>query len=126
MTIKLNGHRIYPSPTIKYLGFQLDETLSGAAHCSELAKKLIRANAMLTKVRHYVSEDKLISIYFAIFSSHMTYGCQVWGQNHSSKNRKRPPLRMNSKALRLIKKKHNAYKRWLHTHDGKNYEKYKG
>ena len=67
MTIKLNGHRIYPSATIKYLGFQLDETLSGAAHCSELAKKLIRANVMPTKVRHYVSEDKLISIYFAIF-----------------------------------------------------------
>ena len=85
MTIKLNGHRIYPSATIKYLGFQLDETLSGAAHCSELAKKLIRANAMLTKVQHYVSEEKLISINFAFFSSHMTYGCQVWGQNHSSK-----------------------------------------
>ena len=32
---------------------------------------------------------------------------------------------MNKKVLKLIKKKHNANKRWLNTHEGGNYEKYK-
>ena len=36
---------------------------------------------MLSKVRHYVPKEELKSIYHAIFSSHMTYGCQIWGQS---------------------------------------------
>ena len=42
--------------------------------------KLSRATGMLSKIRHYVSYNTLISIYYAIFSSHMTYGCQICGQ----------------------------------------------
>ena len=36
---------------------------------------------MLSKVRHYVPITELRSIYHAIFSSHMKYGCQIWGQD---------------------------------------------
>ena len=84
LKIKLNGLRIQPSSTIKYLGLLLDETLSGDAHCSLIISKLERAKAMLCKIRHYVPQDKLISIYYAIFASHLSYGCQVWGQNQST------------------------------------------
>ena len=35
---------------------------------------------MLSKIRHYVSYNTLISIYDANCSSHMTYGCQIWGE----------------------------------------------
>ena len=78
--IKVNGHRIFPSDSIKYLGIYLDETLSGNTHCSVLIKKLIRANGMLTKVRHFVPNSEISSIYHAIFSPHMIYGSQVWRQ----------------------------------------------
>ena len=50
----------------------------------ELKKKLNRAAEMLSKIRHYVPKEELKSIYFAIFSSHMTYGCQIWGQANSN------------------------------------------
>ena len=46
-------------------------------------------------------------------------------QHFFCKNKKPPPLWMNIKALKLIKKKHNAYKCWLSSHEGRNYEKYK-
>lgn len=52
--------------------------MSGEAHCSELTKKLNRANGMLAKARHYVPELELKNIYHAIFSSHISYGSQVW------------------------------------------------
>ena len=39
MKIKMNGHRIYPSNNIKYLGIYL-ETLNGRFHCETLMKKL--------------------------------------------------------------------------------------
>ena len=35
------------------------------------------------------------------------------------------PLWLNKRILRSIKKKHNAYKRWLLTKQGKDYERYK-
>ena len=81
LKIKMNGLTLHPSNYIKYLGIYLDETLSGNHHCDLLAKKLKRANGMLCKARHYVPKEELKSIYYAIFSSHMIYGCQVWGQS---------------------------------------------
>ena len=67
--VKMNGHRIYPSDWIKYLGMHLDCTLNGAFHVKFLSKKLRRANGMLCKARHYVPSDELRTLYFAIFSS---------------------------------------------------------
>ena len=38
---------------------------------------------MLTKVRHFVPINKLLSIYYAILASHLFYGCQIWGLNNN-------------------------------------------
>ena len=45
-----------------------------------LKTKLNRANGLLAKIRHLVSKNLLRTIYFAIFDSHLRYGCQIWGQ----------------------------------------------
>jgi hypothetical protein len=76
LKIKMNGHRIYPSKIIKYLGVYLDETLNGGYHCSILIRKLKRANGMLCKARHYIDLENLKTLYYAIFSPHLIYGCQ--------------------------------------------------
>jgi hypothetical protein len=78
LNIKLHGKTLIPTKVVKYLGIFLDEFLSGEAQCSELVKKLNRANGMLAKARHYVPELELKNIYHAIFSSHILYGSQVW------------------------------------------------
>ena len=77
----MNGLRIYPSSYIKYLGVYLDASLNGNQHCNLLVRKLKRANGILSKARHYVPTEELLSIYHAIFSSHFVYGCQIWGQS---------------------------------------------
>ena len=77
----MNGLRIYPSSYIKYLGVYLDASLNGNHHCNLLITKLKRANGILSKARHYVPSEELLSIYHAIFSSHLVYRCQTWGQN---------------------------------------------
>ena len=46
-------------------------------------------------------------------------------QHYPSITKNKPPLWMNKNTMALIKKKHNAYKRWINTREGKNYEKYK-
>ena len=96
----MNGLRIFPSKFIKYLGLYLDETLNGSFHCHTLAKTLKRANGMLAKARHYISPVELKSLYFAIFSSHLSYGCQIWGQVLSSFNQH--IFKLQNRAMRII------------------------
>ena len=62
---------------------------------------------MLSKVRHYVSKEELKSIYYAIFSSHMVCGCQIWGQGRSIHIENISKLQ--NRALRIINfKDYNA------------------
>ena len=96
----MNGHRVRPSDSIKYLGIFLDSTLSGKSHCEILTKKLQRANGMLSKIRHYVPSSELRSIYHAIFSSHIMYGCQIWGQSITTDTEK--VFKLQNRALRII------------------------
>ena len=96
----MNGLRIHPSCCIKYLDVYLDATLSGGYHCDTLVKKLKRANGMLCKARHYVPGEELLSIYYAIFSSHLVYGCQIWGQNINIFTEK--VFKLQNRALRII------------------------
>ena len=77
LKIKMNGKRLIHSSKIKYLGIYIDETLMGRDHCEEIIKKLIRANGILAKARHYVPLKHLKNIYFATFSSNVIYGSQV-------------------------------------------------
>ena len=42
---------------------------------------------MLSKLRHFVNKGILLSVYYAIFNSHLTYLCLVWGQAKYSLNR---------------------------------------
>ena len=98
--VKMNGHRIYPSDWIKYLGMHLDCTLNGAFHVKFLSKKLRRANGMLCKARHYVPSDELRTLYFAIFSSHLVYASQIWGQVTNTFNQ--TIFKMQNRALRII------------------------
>ena len=100
LKIKLNGKRLIPSRYVKYLGIIIDCHLNWKYQINTLSAKLSRANAMLSKIRHYVPENTLISIYYAIFSSLMTYGSIIWGQVQNS-NIKRINTLQN-KALRII------------------------
>ena len=45
--IKINGLKLYPSKSVKYLGIYLDEHLNGSAHMEVLIPKLRRANGMI-------------------------------------------------------------------------------
>ena len=84
LKLKLNGKKLYPSSYIKYLGIFLDENLNWKKQVSILSSKLRRANGALAKLRHFVPPKTLISIYYAIFNSHLNYGNQIWGQNQNS------------------------------------------
>ena len=98
--IKFNGKRIFASSYIKYLGVLIDEHLTWNYQVFELSKKLNRANSMLSKIRHYVDKMTLRFLYFSLFSFHLNYCCQVWGQNGNHHIHKILSLQIS--ALRII------------------------
>ena len=70
LKIKLNGKRLYEANSVKYLGIRIDNKRSWKAHIDDIALKLIRANAMLYKVRNFANARILKGICHALFESH--------------------------------------------------------
>ena len=78
ISIKIDGRKLDPADSVKYLGVYIDKFVSWDFHITQLSNKLSRANGILSKLRHFTSKETHLSVYHAIFYSHMTYGCLVW------------------------------------------------
>ena len=83
LKLKLNQKRLYETSSVKYLGIKMDQYLNWQ-DISNIAIKLNKAIAMLYKPRQFVNERTSVSIYRAIFDSHLNY---AWCQTKSSINR---------------------------------------
>ena len=68
-------------------------------HVNDLSIKLNRANALLFKIRKYISLKIIRPIYFAISDSYLSYCCLVWAQNSSTIQR---IIILQKKAVRII------------------------
>ena len=86
LKLNLNGKRLYPTNSVKYLGILIDENLTWINHINDTGTKLNSANAVLFKVREFVNIKILKSIYYAIFDCYLNYANAVWGQNRCSIN----------------------------------------
>ena len=78
ISIKLQGIKLIPTDHVKYLGLYIDKNLSWNYHIKQLSLKLSRANGIISKLRHYAPTETILSVYYAIFYSHLSYGCSVW------------------------------------------------
>ena len=99
LKFKINGKKLLPSNSVKYLGVHIDCHLNWKSHLTILSKKLSRAVGMLSKVRYFVDNQTLRMVYYGIFSSLMFYGSQIWGQ-HNFITQKLQVLQ--NKALRIM------------------------
>ena len=54
---------------------------------------------MLSKLRHFVNKDILLSVYYGTFHSHLAYLCLVWGQAKFSLNR---ITLLQNRAIRIL------------------------
>ena len=55
LKLKLNGKRIYPTKSVKYLGIKIDGNLTWIDYINDIAIKPNKANAMLFKVREFLN-----------------------------------------------------------------------
>ena len=55
LKLKLNGKRLYPTNSVKYLRVKIDEHLTWKTQIDRISTKLNKANVILSKVRHFVA-----------------------------------------------------------------------
>ena len=68
---KLNGRRLTPISTVKYLGILLDEHLSWTKQVNWVNSKLNQTNGIVSKLRHDTSLPVLKIVYHSLFGSHL-------------------------------------------------------
>ena len=92
----------------KHLGIIIDKSLTCNHQINNVATKLNKGNAMLSKIRHFVNFNNLKLIYHTPFESHLNYSLVVWAQNENSIKRL---LVFQEKSLRITHfLKRNAHK----------------
>ena len=75
ISINLGGVRLIPSDNVKYLRLHLAKYLSLNIKINQLSEKLSWANGIISKLRHFVTKQTFISVYYSLFYSHLLYGC---------------------------------------------------
>ena len=82
LKLKLDGKRLGPSQSVKYLGVILDEHLQWNDQIAQVKIKLNRAIGILSKIRHNANPTILKVVYHSLFGSNLLYGAQLWGQTN--------------------------------------------
>ena len=85
---KLEGHILIAEDTTKYLGVDLQTTLSWKTHIDRITKK---SNSMPRFLRHNLrscSEDTKATTYFSMVRSNLEYCSSVWNPHQKDKIRK--------------------------------------
>ena len=106
--IKINGTDAEEKEDAKYLGVMVDNKLSYTSHIRHVKSKLVKGNAILAKVRHFVPQDLLKNTYHAHFQPHIDYGLTVWG--HAAKTNLEVINRQQRKAIRIMNFKKTDFK----------------
>ena len=105
---KLDGKRLVPTDSVKYLGALIDEHLLWNKQIAKIKMRLNRAIGMLSKLRINANVNILKTAYHSVFESHLQYGTQLWGQKNNETITTFQKLK--NRALRKItfKKRHDS------------------
>ena len=74
LNLFINGEKIGNTPTYKYLGINLDQTLNFKYHTENLMNTINHKLYMFSKIRRYLTVQSAISIYKTMIVPYFDYG----------------------------------------------------
>ena len=79
MNISINNHIMSKVDNLKYLGVVSDNKLTWNSQIAQVKKQTPQACRALTRLRHYLPINYLITVYYSLVFSHLQYGISTWG-----------------------------------------------
>ena len=78
--VKINGIAIEKVSTTKYLGVFIDDKLNWTPHINYICGKLRKSIGILKRVKIFLTERTLITLYYSLLYPYITYCHLVWGK----------------------------------------------
>ena len=86
-----------------FLGIVIDKHLNFKSHVDKIAIKISRAIGIINKLKHFLPENILLSLYNSLILPHLNYGILIWGTNL-----KRVKI-LQKRAVKVIVKKYHSH-----------------
>ena len=104
LTLSIDNQPIQQTDTFNFLGVTIDETVSWRPHINNIGNKISKAVGIMKKLRSFLPQSILLSLYNSLVLPHIYYGILVWGFNV-------PRLfKLQKKAVRVLSSsKYNAH-----------------
>ena len=100
LNFRLSGKKMPLSSHVTYLGITLDESLEWNLQLHGLLQKVSRSVGVLAKLRYYLNYKSLLSVYYALFDSHVNFCIHTMGHVTQAPYEKLEKLQ--NKALRIM------------------------
>ena len=84
ITLKIHKTALTEKSHVKYLGIEIDSTLTWKTHIENLSTKISKAIGLLYKIRYFVNIKIMRMLYYSLIYSHLTYDIEVWGSADST------------------------------------------
>ena len=94
----------------KFCGVIIDENLTCKNHIDAISKTISRNIGMLTKLKNFVPENILYSLYFTLILPYVNYGVLIWG--NTCKTYLDKILKLQKWAIRTISNSHYRSYTW--------------
>jgi len=93
-------HNAGATKNFKLLGILLDEYLSFDSHIAQLCSKISKSLFIINRVKNFLPKDALLSLYFALVHSHLSYCTTIYGSATPTSLSKL--FKIQKKAIRII------------------------
>ena len=102
--LRIEGTQIECVDNFNYLGIILNEHLKWKSHIDKIAIKVSRSIGIMNRLKSYIPQDILLTIYNTLILPHYNYGLLCWGYESSRM------FKLQKKAMRIIgKTKYNSH-----------------
>ena len=98
--VTLAGQCLEQVASLKYLGIYIDDHLSWHYHITYICDEISKCINIMIKVKRYLGNHCLTSIYYSLIYPYFIYGCILWGNNYE--NPLLQLITLQNKAIRII------------------------
>jgi hypothetical protein len=103
LNIKYNGTQIESKPTVKYLGSELDQYMSGEDMAQKSIKRISSRTKFLSRKSKYLDRETMKMLASALVQCHFDYACTSWYSSLTKKTQNKLQVSQNKLIRNILK-----------------------